>query len=94
MPTNLSGLPVTALTESAAPPRASPSSLVSTTPSNPRSALNFSAMLHGFLARHGVRHEQDLVGLHPGLDLPELVHERLVDLEPARGIEDHDLEQR
>ena len=33
IPTNLIGLPVTALTDSAAPPRASPSSLVSITPS-------------------------------------------------------------
>ena len=33
-PANMIGLPVTALTESAAPPRASPSSFVSTTPSN------------------------------------------------------------
>src|SRR3990172_479262 len=44
MPTNLIGLPVPARIERAAPPRASPSSLVSTTPSNPMEVLNFSAM--------------------------------------------------
>ena len=37
-PTNLMGLPVTALMDSAAPPRASPSSLVSTTPSMSRAS--------------------------------------------------------
>ena len=39
------GLPVTALTDSAAPPRASPSSLVSTTPSNCATSANCSATL-------------------------------------------------
>ena len=39
------GLPVTALTESAAPPRASPSSLVSTTPSNSTRSAKLSATL-------------------------------------------------
>ena len=37
------GLPVTALTESAAPPRASPSSLVMTTPSNSAASAKDSA---------------------------------------------------
>ena len=37
---NMIGLPVTPRTESAAPPRASPSSLVSTTPSNPTPSRN------------------------------------------------------
>ena len=40
---DLIGLPVTALTESAAPPRASPSSLVITTPSNSATSANYSA---------------------------------------------------
>ena len=45
VPANLIGLPVTALTESAAPPRVSPSSLVRMTPSMPSVSLNFSATL-------------------------------------------------
>ena len=40
---NFIGLPVTFFTESAAPPRVSPSSLVNTTPSIPNASLNFSA---------------------------------------------------
>ena len=42
---NLIGLPVIALTESAAPPRASPSSFVSTTPSKAMRSWNASATL-------------------------------------------------
>ena len=40
VPMNLMGLPVTALTDSAAPPRASPSSFVSITPSMSSHSLN------------------------------------------------------
>ena len=45
MPANLIGLPVTWRTDSAAPPRASPSSLVSTTPVSGRRSLNARATL-------------------------------------------------
>ena len=41
---NMIGLPVTCRTDSAAPPRASPSSLVSTTPVNPTPSRNASAV--------------------------------------------------
>ncbi len=44
-PANLIGLPVTWRTESAAPPRASPSSLVSTTPVSGSVSLNALATL-------------------------------------------------
>ena len=42
---NRIGLPVTALTDSAAPPRASPSSLLMTTPSNCTASAKLSATL-------------------------------------------------
>ena len=45
VPTNLMGLPVAARMERAAPPRASPSSLVSTTPSMPRASSKAVAAL-------------------------------------------------
>ena len=45
VPTNLMGLPVAARMERAAPPRASPSSLVSSTPSMPRASSNALAAL-------------------------------------------------
>ena len=43
MPTKAMGRPVTSRTDSAAPPRASPSILVRTNASMPTAALNFSA---------------------------------------------------
>ena len=45
MPMNLIGTPVTCLTDSAAPPRASPSSLVMITPSSSSASLNALALL-------------------------------------------------
>ncbi|MNQ31662.1 hypothetical protein D3C85_450400 [compost metagenome] len=45
MPRNLIGLPVMARTDSAAPPRASPSTLVSTTPVSGRASLKALAVL-------------------------------------------------
>ena len=44
-PQNTMGFPVTVRIDSAAPPRASPSSLVRTTPSKPTSWLNRSAIV-------------------------------------------------
>ena len=43
--------------------------------------------VHRVLAGHGVHHQQDLVGLHRGLDVPQLVHQRLVDVQTAGGIQ-------
>ena len=43
LPTNLTGTPVTFRTDRAAPPRASPSSLVRITPSSSRALLKASA---------------------------------------------------
>ena len=89
---NLIGLPVIALTESAAPPRASPSSFVSTTPSKAIRSWNASRDVHGLLAGHRVEDEQDVERLDGVADARELVHQRLVDVEPAGGVDDHDVE--
>ena len=43
--------------------------------------------VHRVLAGHGVHHQQDLVGLHRGLDVPQFVHQRLVDVQTAGGIQ-------
>jgi hypothetical protein len=60
---NMIGLPVILAIDSAAPPRASPSSLVSTTPSKPTPSRNASGGVHRVLADHRVDDEQDLVGV-------------------------------
>ena len=57
------GLPVTALTESAAPPRASPSSLVITTPSKSARLGEALGDVDGVLAGHRVDDEEDVVRL-------------------------------
>ena len=73
---SLIGLPVTALTESAAPPRASPSSFVITTPSKAIRSWNASRDVDGLLAGHRVEHEQDVRRLRLVADGCELLHQR------------------
>ena len=58
---NRIGLPVTALTDSAAPPRASPSSLVMTTPSKSTDLGELLGDVDRVLAGHRVDDEQDVV---------------------------------
>ena len=60
MPANLMGLPVTARTEMAAPPRVSPSSLVMMTPVDAQRLVKGLGDVDGVLAGHGVDHQQDL----------------------------------
>ena len=43
------------------------------------------------LSRHRVEHEQDVERLDLVADVRELVHQRVVDLESAGGIDDHDV---
>ena len=58
---NRIGLPVTALTDSAAPPRASPSSLVITTPSKSTTVGELLGDVDRVLAGHRVDDQQDVV---------------------------------
>ena len=85
------GRPVTAATDSAAPPRASPSSLVSTTPLKPTPSRKALGGGDGVLADHRVDDEQDLVRLDRVADVGGLLHQLGVDAEPAGGVDDHDV---
>ena len=87
------GLPVTVATDSAAPPRASPSSLVSTTPVKPTPSRNACAVVDGVLADHRVDDEQDLVGRDGVADVGGLLHQLGVDAEAAGGVDDDDVVQ-
>ena len=87
-PANLIGAPVTARTDSAAPPRASPSSLVSTTPVSGSASRNALRGVDRVLARHRVDDEQRLDRRHRRVQRGDLLHHRLVDREPARGVDD------
>ena len=44
---------------------------------------------HRFLAGHGIGHEQRLDRLHTGLDVFDLAHHHLIDVEAAGRIEDN-----
>ena len=91
MPANLIGLPVTARIDSAAPPRASPSIRVrttpvrSTSPAKPLATLTASWPVRlSTTSRVSTRREAAGDRLHLG-------HQRVVDVEPARGVEHHDV---
>ena len=88
---SLIGLPVTARTESAAPPRASPSSFVSTNPVERDPLLERLGDVDRLLARHRVEDEQHVQGLRRLRDPLELVHQVGVDLVAARRVDDHDV---
>ena len=88
---SLIGLPVTALTESAAPPRASPSSLVRTTPSNATRSWKASATATASWPVMASRTSSTLCGFALLADVGELLHELLVDVEAAGGVDDHDV---
>ena len=82
--TSLIGLPVTARTESAAPPRASPSSFVSTTPSNCDVLGERLGDRDRVLAGHRVEDEEHVHRVRRLAHARELVHQLVVDVEPAR----------
>ena len=85
------GTPVTDRTERAAPPRASPSSLVSTTPDPRRAAsLNVFCDVHRLLAGHAV---DDRAGFRPARRLSvqsrsSSDHHLVVDVQAPRRIQD------
>ena len=89
---NRIGTPVTSRTDSAAPPRASPSSLVSTTPVNPTPSRNASAVVTASWPIIASSDEQHLVGIDGVADRGGLRHQLVVDAEPARGVDDDDVE--
>ena len=83
---------MTSFTDSAAPPRASPSSLVSTTPVRSIGLGERLGDVDGLLAGHRVDDEQRVVGVDTASrDAAQLVHQLGVDLEPAGGVDDHDV---
>ena len=87
----MTGLPVIEAIDSAAPPRASPSSLVSTTPSYPTPSRNGWRGGDGVLADHRVDDEEHLVGLHGVADVGGLLHQLGVDAEATGGVDDDDV---
>ena len=88
LPTNAIGTPTTETTESAAPPRASPSSFVSTTPVTPTRAVELAGALDRVLPRHRVGDVEQVRRIDGRLDRLELRHQRIVDVQTARRVDD------
>ena len=88
---SLIGLPVTALTESAAPPRASPSSFVRTTPSNATRSWNASATETASWPVIASSTSRTFVGFAASRTAASSSISGLVDVQPARGVEDDDV---
>ncbi len=82
------GLPVIALTDSAAPPRESPSSLVSTTPSKSAVSANCSATFTASWPVMASTTSSTLCGLVRFLTCGELLHQVLVHVQAAAGVDD------
>lgn len=90
-PANLMGLPVTALTESAAPPAGVAVELGEHHAGDAERFVKGGGGVHGVLAGHRVHNEQNLRRFGLGLDAAQLVHERLVDVEASGGIEEYEI---
>jgi hypothetical protein len=82
---------VTSFTLSAAPPRASPSSLVSTTPLIAEPLVERARGLHRVLADHRVDDEVDVLGRGLRLDVRELLHEGSSIARRPGGVVDDDV---
>ena len=88
---NRIGTPVISRTDSAAPPRASPSSLVSTTPVKPTPSRNASAVVTASWPIIESRTNSTSSGLTASRIARGLAHQLLVDAEAARGVDDDDV---
>ena len=88
---NRIGLPVTALTDSAAPPRASPSSLERITPSNCATSANCSATLTASWPVIASTTSSTTCGLTRFLMFASSCHQRLVDVQAAARVDDQDV---
>ena len=82
------GLPVTALTDSAAPPRASPSSFVRITPSKLATSANRCDTFTASWPVIASTTSSTLCGFVRLRILRELLHQLLVDVQPAGGVDD------
>ena len=89
VPISLIGFAVTARMESAAPPRPSPSTRVSTMPLMPTRSLKLLASLTASWPVSAVGDQQRLVRLGDVAHLGRLAHQVVVDVRAPGGIEQH-----
>ena len=91
VPRNLTGTPVTAEIERAAPPRASPSILVRMSPVTGTAATNAWATATASWPVIASTTSEGLDRADRRVDGGDLGHQRLVERQAAGGIEDHDV---
>ena len=94
MPRNFTGTSIASCTATTTPPRAVPSSFVTTRPVTGTAAANDLRLLHRVLTDRAVEHEQRLVrragqplGDH-ARDFLELVHQPFARVQPTRRVDD------
>ena len=56
---------------------------------DPKLLVEARRRVHGVLTGHRVQEEHDLRGLHRGLDVAQLRHQRVVDVQTAGGVDEH-----
>ena len=88
IPINLIGCPVTCRIDSAAPPRASPSIFVSTTPVSRQPLVELLRRLHRVLPGHRIGDKQDLLRVEQLLQPLHLAHQVFINMQTARRIDD------
>ena len=91
MPISLIGLPVTARIDSAAPPRPSPSTRVSTMPVRPTRSSKDARQIDGVLTGQRIRDQQHFMRIGRGFDLGRFRHHLFVERGAAGGVEQHDV---
>ena len=91
VPISLIGLPVTARIDSAAPPRPSPSTRVSTMPVRPTRSSKARARLTASWPVSAVGDQQHFMRIGGGFDLGRLRHHLFVERGAAGGVEQHDV---
>ena len=89
---NLSGLLTTARIEMAAPPRVSPSSLVSTTPSKSRRSIELLGRIDCVLTGHRIDHEERFARFDGSLDGRDLLHHLFIYGQTSGRIDDYRVE--
>ena len=58
---------------------------------NAQAVIEILSNIDGILSGHGIRYQEHLFGLDLASDLPEFQHERLIDMKPSGGIDEHQI---
>ena len=88
IPANFIGFPVTARTDSAAPPRVSPSSFMPDYAVDSQRIIEALCYIDCVLTGHRIDYQQNLVRMDLRLDVLQLLHQLFVDVQASSSIQD------